>query len=192
MPSTTPLQAWPIPSGGDAPSSTSALATLGAAVEKQALMRFPTDTARDAAIAAGTRVAGMVAYIDSYGYFTTVKVNGGPWSRLAAEDLFPGGDTALKGNSPGAGVPKIRKEFSDVLTTATFGGFNAPFHGGPFPNGITSLVMTPGDNAGSLGFLLPVLANVQLSSYNGVAYTLAGNNMASGLAIRVNILALGW
>jgi hypothetical protein len=51
--------------------------TFGTAIEKQIVMRFATATARDAAILVGSRVEGMVAYVQDVDLLTVW--NGATW-----------------------------------------------------------------------------------------------------------------
>jgi hypothetical protein len=113
----------------------------------------------------------------------------------AAADLFTGNEGAGPfGTAPPAGTRKIIKQGTSVQTTNGAGGFAIPYHDGAFPNGISSFVVTPGDNASAFVFATPILGNCSLSAWNGIAYKINGTaiNAIVSSAIRANYVAIGW
>ena len=87
MPTTSALQAVPLPINADAPLIPSDMLTHVQYMEKRLVMRF-TDTAqRDSTIPAGSREAGMVVYL------TTTKVfmyyDGTTWLNLVSTMQSP-------------------------------------------------------------------------------------------------------
>lgn len=143
---TTPLQGWPTPGGSDAPANASAFAALGAAAEKQSNMVFADATARDAAIATGSRKAGMVCYLSTLGVWQSVRANAGPWTPYVPASFTITGSTLAGISVPGSSIPNAdgmitKTGFSHFFTSTAFGNEYAPqiTFATPFPNGIFSI-----------------------------------------------------
>jgi hypothetical protein len=67
-------------------------------------------------------------------------------------------------------------------------GFNWPT---PFPNGITTAIVVPGETSNSLGFIVPDILACTLSFFAGKAHQPGGSFVASSSNIRVNYLGIG-
>lgn len=78
---TTPLQGLTVPTDADGPLGGTQIATLGAAVEKQLVMRYASASARDTAIPAANRVEGMVCWLQDTDqlYVCDATGSGGVW-----------------------------------------------------------------------------------------------------------------
>lgn len=78
---TTPLQGLTVPTDADGPLGGTQIATLGAAVEKQLVMRFASASARDTAIPSANRVEGMVCWLQDTDqlYVCDATGSGGVW-----------------------------------------------------------------------------------------------------------------
>lgn len=75
MPTSTPLQALPVPTATDPPNGPAQLLALGSAVEKLVVMHFATVADRNATVLAP--IAGMVAFVSADGAYYTY--NGTTW-----------------------------------------------------------------------------------------------------------------
>jgi len=87
MPTTSALQAVPVPTTGDAPLIPSNMMSHVQYMEKRLVMRFTDASQRDAVIPAGTRENGMVAYLTSTKLFT--YYDGAVWTNLVASLANP-------------------------------------------------------------------------------------------------------
>ena len=187
----SPLTGSHIPDGIDAPLVAADLAQTVSDVEQYVVTRW-TDTAScDAAIPPASRMQGMLRWVDTVGYWEGVREDAGAWTRLAPDDLFDGSEEAIVGDPPPTGTPKIRQEFTDIIQVSNAQGGFVGDYPDPFPNGITSLTLTAGDTNSSLASVVPVVNNLNLSQYNGVAHTVSGV-VANSAFIRVNVVAVGW
>lgn len=115
--------------------------------------------------------------------------DGSAWQLSA--DVFTGTEDMFLGSTPPAGTRKITLAGSDVITSNGSGevGINYPNSG--FPNGIVSVVATPGDSAFGLGQVITRAASCTLSHWQGKVYTFGGVLM-TGNSVRVNYVAVGW
>lgn len=176
----TPRQGWPVPAGGDAPATAADFAALGAAAEKQSVMRFPNDAARSAAIPATE--PGMVSFVDTKGYHETVRGTGGPWDLLS---LFAGiePDGTIVGTY--AGQPLTVWTFSKAIVTDANG------------DGI----IMPGSAWGSGGLFYahvggadtyPVVASTRILSGNLVGRFYNMDTLAASTSIAARGFVLGW
>ena len=107
-------------------------------------------------------------------------------------DFCVGNESAWVGSNPTAGARKIRKEFTATAVVSA-GQVTFTYPNGAFPNGILCLTITPGDNAGSLGFFQVPIGGQSLSTL--LAYPWAAGStaqVANGNTIRANINAVGW
>jgi hypothetical protein len=113
-------------------------------------------------------------------------------SAYPGSDRWLGGESAWVGSSPTSGARKIRKEFTATATVSAGAvTFTYPF--GAFPNGIMSVVITPGDNSGSLGFFQVPLSGQSLSVLTAYPWAAASTaQVANGSTVRANIIAVGW
>lgn len=73
---TTPIQALPYPGGADAPAGPAQIKALAEAVETRLVMRFASTAARDAALPVGSRIAGMLAWVDADQTYYVWSTNG--------------------------------------------------------------------------------------------------------------------
>ena len=107
-------------------------------------------------------------------------------------DRWLGGESAWVGSSPTAGARKIRKEFTAVATSDAGGVATVTYPNGAFPNGIMSLVVTPGDTAASLGFVMVPLGAQTLTVLT--FWPRRGDALLGVIssAVRINVIAVGW
>lgn len=161
------------------------------AIEPYVVLRFATTTARDTAIPAPARKAGMISRAATIGYHETVVVDGGPWTPLASRDLFPGGSAVMYGSAPAAGALKIRLEGTAVLTVNS-GSWVRLSMGSTFSHGIVSAIITPGDVASDLGQCIISNSSVTLSTMDIVVRTYTGATIAAGNLVRINYMIVGW
>lgn len=129
---------------------------------------------------------GQVVDNAALGY--SLRWSGSAW--VPTVEVFTGLEGVLKGTVPPAGTRKIRYEGSVIYTTNAFGQFAVTFPVA-FPNGIVSLVCTPGDTAASFGQAQVIRANTTNATGVGNAFTVTGAAINS-LAICVNYVAIGW
>jgi hypothetical protein len=87
MPTTSALQAVPVPTTGDAPTIPANMLSHVQYMEKRLVMRFADATARDATITVGNRENGMVAYLTTPKLFTFY--DGTQWLPLISTLLSP-------------------------------------------------------------------------------------------------------
>jgi hypothetical protein len=105
MPTTSSLQAVPVPTVSDAPLVPSNMLTHVQYMEKRLVMRFTDTSDRDSKILSGGRESGMVAYLTSTKMFTFF--DGTSWLNMVASLLSPvinpvdavssGGQVTLRG-----------------------------------------------------------------------------------------------
>lgn len=109
-----------------------------------------------------------------------------------AVETFLGTESYALGSPPPAGTRVITRRGSYVgPVTGASGGIGFSWES-PFPNGIVTFFVAPGDNAGGLAYLIPVLGNCSLSVWGGAAFQAGGVAVPTNTNIRVNYLALGW
>lgn len=191
MPQSTPLQAWSVMLGTELPDMAAGLMGLGTAAEKQVNMRFASTAARDAAITpASARKAGMRAWIDALGYWTTVLTDSGSWVQESIRETFTGTEGTWVGSTPPAGTLIVRRRGTVVVGTSDVGGVAFSFTSA-FSNGIVSCLVTPGDSAAGAAFAVPILANCGLSGWNGQVFAPGGSTVNSA-TVRLNYFAEGW
>jgi hypothetical protein len=110
-----------------------------------------------------------------------------------AGDTFLGTESVLVGTAPGAGVRKIRKEISQVGSVVGASGVvTITYTQGAFPNGVVSLLVSLGDNAGGASMINLVAAGYTLGAFQVQVRNSAGTVLAAGSAARINYTAIGW
>ena len=87
MPTTSALQAVPVPVNADAPTIPANMLTHVQYMEKRLVMRFTDTTQRDATIPLGSRENGMVAYLTTPKLFT--YWDGTAWLNLISQFTSP-------------------------------------------------------------------------------------------------------
>lgn len=187
MPSTTPLQGIPIPSGGDAPSSVAAFATGFGAVEAKLVMRYASAAARDTALPVAARKGGMVSSVGGGGALQWMPADGGAWVSLAAVETFKGGGGFMVGAAAPAGALKIVFEDSVYVTLNSAGAFTHLFGG--MPNGIVTAFYMVGESP-QTGVYLTTSAST-LSSITGSVIAFGGGAAGAG-GCRLNFRIVGW
>lgn len=179
-----------------APLGGSQIAGAIDAIEPYVVCRFATTGARDTAFpaSAGGRPAGTVVFVPSVGYHQTALTTDAAWTRLATKVTVAGADGYFLGSSAPAGTDAIVKAFSAVVTVDAWGGVSVPYPGGAFPNGVQTVVATPGDTVGvgGLGYVASVQSNCTLAVWYGVTMKTTGAVMPTGSMVRVNLVAMGW
>lgn len=194
MPRSDPIQGITTALGTESPDGATNEASIVDQIVPKIIMRFATVAARTSAIAAGATKAGMVSFVDATGYLETVRADAGAWVRLATVDTFLGTEAALVGSNPPAGTFKIRKSINQVVTVGAAGNVSYSYPGGAFPNGIVTVMLTPGDVAGNLGSLALNLAGAgfTLGGWQAFAYAYNGVVVTAGGAVRICGEAVGW
>lgn len=187
-----PIQGITTPDGAAIPDMAGATASMVDQVVDQISMRFTTATDRDTKIPAASRKAGMISYLNTTGQLETVLVDAGSWVPLATRDVFVGEEGLFLGAVAPAGVLKIRKDLTTVVTTNASGGFGVNYPGGAFPNGISTVLATPADTTGNMGMVVPILVNCTLAAFNGIVYKFDGTGGVVTQTVRINISAVGW
>ena len=160
------------------------------ALEPFTVTRWATSTARDTALPAGSRKAGMVSFCATVGYLETILTDGGSWVPLATRDTFSGSEPVLAGSAPPAGKLKIRREGTSVLTVQSGSFVTLSFPA--YANGLVTAIPSVGDVASDLGMCIISNASTTLSSINVVVRTYAGATIAAGNIVRINWLTVGW
>lgn len=116
--------------------------------------------------------------------------NGSAWQPMV--DVFLGTESYALGSPPPAGTRVITRRGSYVGPVTGAGGGIGFSWGSAFPNGIVTFFAAPGDNAGGLAYLIPVLGNCSLSVWGGAAFQAGGVAVPVNTTIRVNYVAVGW
>lgn len=105
-------------------------------------------------------------------------------------NVFASGVPALVGTAPPAGTPMLIKTGTVVVTVGTGSAVSFNYHGGAFPNGIVSVLCTPGDSA-ILDSVRQVTGTSTLATFQGIATNYNGG-VGSGSGVRINYVAIGW
>ena len=177
-------------SGTELPDIAAGLASTVDQIVPKLNMRFATTTARDTAIATGSRKAGMRAWIDALGYWTTVLTDSGSWVQESIRETFTGTEGTWLGSTPPAGTLIVHRRGTVVVPTTGVGGLAFNFTPA-FSNGIVSCLVTPGDNAAGAAFVVPILGNCGLSEWNGQVFAPGGSSV-NNATVRLNYFAEGW
>lgn len=145
-----------------------------------------------------TDVAGV--YKGQYRYrLDTGKLevyNGSAWvlnnpvsSILIGDPLIGSAPPGVNGETPG---PIILQAFSAVTAiTDSIGTFTVNYVQ-PFPNGVITIVVTPGDIAGNLGSITVRQSQCTTSYLVALAHQWNGSAVTQGSNVRVNVFAVGW
>ena len=107
--------------------------------------------------------------------------------------LTGGGANSFIPNA-GNGRPVTFKPIvQDYVVIPPIDGAGGSFAAGyltPFPNGVTSVQVTPASDASNLGLVVVYQGN--LTAFSGKAYTPGGVALAVGLSIKIWVHAVGW
>jgi len=160
MPTTSALQAVPVPTTADAPTIPANMLTHVQYMEKRLVMRFTDTTQRDATIPAGSRENGMVAYLTTAKIFT--YYDGTQWLNMIAALTSPvvaavdavnsGGQMTLKG----AGSNKswgVKSQAGDLIFRYDFEGTPATI----LAMSQTAMTLTTGINFVKDGVVQPTI-----------------------------------
>lgn len=153
-----------------------------------------------------TAISG-ISFMDSYmpvlgDVVTLVRIKGHLWVVGSVAGAYqpyvgPGANTnILTGGANRTNTEPYQYFTSAVLTVAAGSGWSFSTTGESF-NGVGYFSVTPGDNAGTLGYLTVIMSNCLISAGN---MTLAGAAFQSGSTsgvtasshIRVNVQAVAW
>jgi hypothetical protein len=106
--------------------------------------------------------------------------------------VFPAGTPAVVGTAPPAGTPMLVRTGTVVVSpTDGVGTISFPYIGGAFPNGIASVVCTPGDDTANFNAIRMRGGSCTLATFVGGAITNVGY-VGAGAGIRINYVAVGW
>jgi hypothetical protein len=190
----SPYGNYPVPTGGDSNDVPAALSNFIKSAEADFIGRFANAADRDAKIASaisagvtGLPRRGNICWLNSPGRH--YSYDGTQWKPLVPITEYVGG--VIIGTTYDGVSPIIRQEFSSVVTTSSAGGFATIFPQ-PFPNGLFSVTLMPGDAATNLGIIQPIIANHTLTSGNGVAFDRSTSTEIISTIIRVETKAVGW
>jgi hypothetical protein len=116
-----------------------------------------------------------------------LRYNGTAWKTVNVDRRL----TGYLFGAPWDGVSQvIEQEGTAVVTTTASGAFNYNLPVA-FPNGMISALILPGDDAMSIGYLVPRIPYMGLGNINALAYTTAGALIITG-TIRINYRVVGW
>lgn len=124
------------------------------------------------------------------GLVTSAMMNAQVRDNLNALQAMVKPGTAIVGTAPASTTLMTVQAFSFVGTTTSAGGLNATYPT-TFANGIQSITVTPGDNAGGLVSAVPILVNCTLSAANVICLNGSGAALNTQ-TVRVNVIAVGW
>lgn len=185
----TPVQGWPVPSGSQGPATAADFAALGGAAELGSVMRFATASARDTAVPALSRKAGMIARVAAEALPKMVDVDTGTFKSFIPDLTFRTGQpSAITGTTPAVGGLLEIRAASQTLTTDGSGGAHITFYGGAF-TGLMTIFAMPGDASGSVVLVRPYAYTT--SGFDAVCFNSSWAVVAS-TSVRVNWFALGW
>lgn len=183
MATTTPIAGWPLPSSGDTDQVPADMSALAVQIEQNSLLKFSTSTTRDAKIT--SPVAGMECWLNTPGDF--FHYTGSAWVQgRAGLKSITAGNVMVGTNS---GQPVIVQAGNTVMTIGASAGCFITFTT-PFPNFLSSVVLTEGDNNTQPHTFSTILASCTLSLWFGVAY-LGAAAVTNGTLVRANWIAVG-
>lgn len=104
---------------------------------------------------------------------------------------FDGTDQAFRGTAPPKGQPKLIKQGTIVANVNASGFVDYDYSSGAFPNGIVSVILTVGDNTPLRSPVLSI-AFCTLLHLSIACYQASGAVVATGTAVRINYIAIGW